>query len=221
MIATINTELLRFFDKIDYMHVFNKCLLYALFAVTTWNLISLFVLRTVSRPLPTPKAAAEVEPTFKATTVVETKAPKSGAKEEKTASTAAEAPKPEETGNQNSPARKARREQKAKAHVEQDKPPRTSSQQEDDDYSSDFEQDDDFNDEQASAKVERKPPKIVDPDDDVKCVLVVGKTGNGKSSVGNMLLGEDKFKVGRGMSSTTLTAQAEESAKREYSFKVS
>jgi GTP-binding protein EngB required for normal cell division len=178
--------------------------------------------RTVSRPLPIPKAAAATltEPTAKATTVVETKAPKSGAKEEKKSSTAAEAQKPEETGNQNSPARKARREQKAKAHMEQDKPLQKSSQSEADDYSSDFEEDDDSSEEQASVKVESKPSKTVDPDDDVKCVLVVGKTGNGKSSVGNMLLGEDKFKVGRGMSSTTLTAQDACISSGRHTFKV-
>ena len=38
-------------------------------------------------------------------------------------------------------------------------------------------------------------------------VLIIGKTGNGKSSVGNTLLGTDQFQVGSGMSYTTQKAQ--------------
>lgn len=38
-------------------------------------------------------------------------------------------------------------------------------------------------------------------------VLVLGKTGNGKSSVCNALLGREEFTVGRGMASTTLKTQ--------------
>lgn len=38
-------------------------------------------------------------------------------------------------------------------------------------------------------------------------VLVVGKTGNGKSSVCNAILGREEFKTGRSMASTTLAVQ--------------
>ncbi|XP_076457511.1 GTPase IMAP family member 9-like [Babylonia areolata] len=43
-----------------------------------------------------------------------------------------------------------------------------------------------------------------------RCILVVGKAGNGKSAVCNTLLGEEKFPVGRSMSATTKTVQYEE-----------
>lgn len=41
-----------------------------------------------------------------------------------------------------------------------------------------------------------------------RVILIIGKTGNGKSSVGNMLLGSNEFAVGRGMASTTMQTES-------------
>ena len=40
------------------------------------------------------------------------------------------------------------------------------------------------------------------------CILIIGKTGTGKSSLGNTITGGKNFTVGRGMSSTTQEANA-------------
>ena len=40
------------------------------------------------------------------------------------------------------------------------------------------------------------------------CILIIGKTGTGKSSLGNTITGGKNFAVGRGMSSTTQEANA-------------
>ncbi|XP_025082573.1 GTPase IMAP family member 8-like isoform X2 [Pomacea canaliculata] len=41
-------------------------------------------------------------------------------------------------------------------------------------------------------------------------ILIIGKTGNGKSSIANALLGQQKFAVGSTMASTTLQVQSEQ-----------
>lgn len=51
-------------------------------------------------------------------------------------------------------------------------------------------------------------------------ILVLGKTGNGKSSLCNAILGENRFPVGRGMASTTRTAQCEAAVKGNVRIKV-
>ena len=38
---------------------------------------------------------------------------------------------------------------------------------------------------------------------------MIGKSGNGKSAVCNTLVGEEKFALGRSMTTTTFTAQSE------------
>ena len=52
-------------------------------------------------------------------------------------------------------------------------------------------------------------------------VLIIGKTGNGKSSVGNTLLGTDQFQVGSGMWSTTQKAQLAYASEGDKTIKVS
>ncbi|XP_076457899.1 uncharacterized protein LOC143291730 isoform X2 [Babylonia areolata] len=51
-------------------------------------------------------------------------------------------------------------------------------------------------------------------------IVVVGKTGNGKSSLCNALIGQKVFAVGRGLSSTTVTAQCETVVKGNMRLKV-
>ncbi|PVD23998.1 hypothetical protein C0Q70_17275 [Pomacea canaliculata] len=41
-------------------------------------------------------------------------------------------------------------------------------------------------------------------------ILIIGKTGNGKSSIANAILGQQKFAVGSTMASTTLKVQSEQ-----------
>lgn len=51
-------------------------------------------------------------------------------------------------------------------------------------------------------------------------VLILGKSGNGKSSVANAILGERRFQVGRGMTATTRTAQQESIARMGRNWRV-
>lgn len=51
-------------------------------------------------------------------------------------------------------------------------------------------------------------------------LLVIGKTGNGKSSLCNALLGSERFQTGRSMSSTTLKMQYEETVRDGIHYKV-
>ncbi|XP_070201266.1 GTPase IMAP family member 8-like isoform X2 [Littorina saxatilis] len=51
----------------------------------------------------------------------------------------------------------------------------------------------------TSAQDERQP--------DERRVLIIGKTGNGRSTLGNLLLGTDQFRVATGMSAATTQAQ--------------
>ena len=64
--------------------------------------------------------------------------------------------------------------------------------------------------------------EIVSPATVSECqVLIIGKTGNGKSSVGNTLLGTDQFQVGSGMWSTTQKAQLASASEGDKTIKVS
>ncbi|KAK7471899.1 hypothetical protein BaRGS_00035483 [Batillaria attramentaria] len=57
-----------------------------------------------------------------------------------------------------------------------------------------------------NVRVEQPAPSRSKMSADVIRVLIIGKSGNGKSTLGNILLGEEKFAVGGGMSRTTTTA---------------
>lgn len=71
---------------------------------------------------------------------------------------------------------------------------------------------------QASALCDDEGMEIVS----LEChVLIIGKTGNGKSSVGNTLLGTDRFQVGSGMWSTTQKAQLAYASEGDKTLKVS
>ncbi|XP_076457936.1 GTPase IMAP family member 4-like [Babylonia areolata] len=51
-------------------------------------------------------------------------------------------------------------------------------------------------------------------------ILIVGNVGSGKSTVGNTLLGEEKFPVGRGMSMTTTDHQCHDLYLRDMMIRV-